>query len=288
MPSVAFSKWRLLQIVPLLAVPVCGCGTTTRSGDARKPCCVVYYLDGAGGGGILANWGRGVRQGFRTAGYQGEFINFSWQTGLGAAADQDASVGYKRLKAAKLAGAVARYTGGDAGTEVSLIALSAGAAVAVYTLEALPPGCEVHDLVLLGASVSAQYDLTRALRHVRHQAYVFTSDRDEILRAFVPVLGTADREFCGLCAAGLYGFRLPPRAGEETRRLYSKIRHIAWRPEFELDGNQGGHLGYVDSTFVRNRIAPLVLHEGPQFTRVAAGVAEWPKTQPASTRPQAN
>jgi len=102
------------------------------------------------------------------------------------------------------------------------------------------------------------------------------------------MLGTADREFCGLCAAGLYGFRPPPQAGEETRLLYSKIRHIAWRPEFERDGNRGGHLGYVGAMFVRNRIAPLLLHEGPHITRVAAGIARRPESQPATSQPQPN
>lgn len=280
-------SWRRLTShgVVFCALLVCGCRATSGLRNENPPCSVVYYFDGAGGGGVLANWGRGVERGFREAGFAGEFINYSWQTGLGAPADQNSSVRYKRARAAEVAAAIARYGEGDPGADISLIGLSAGSAIVVYALEALPPGSEVQDVVLLGASISAQYNLTEALRHVRHRFYVFTSERDEVLGAFVPLVGTADRRYCGRCAAGLYGFHLPPGAGEETRRLYGKIRSIAWRPEFELSGNQGAHLDFVNFAFVHRHIAPLLLHESPRLVHVAAETAEWAATQPAASRP---
>ena len=63
----------------------------------------VYYLDGAGGGGGLTNWGNGVRDGLKAAGFEGDFVNFRWQTGAGVAVDQVTPVGVKRAQARKLA-----------------------------------------------------------------------------------------------------------------------------------------------------------------------------------------
>ena len=72
----------------------------------------LYYLDGAGGGTVKKNWSAGVRQGLLEAGYPGAGEMFSWETGLGLIADQDASVRYKRTKARKLAREIQRQAAG--------------------------------------------------------------------------------------------------------------------------------------------------------------------------------
>ncbi len=234
---------------------------------------VVYYLDGAGGGGALLNWGRNVKHGLDLAGYQGDFQIFPWETRLGVLADQEEGVGYKRKKASELAALIADCTKANPNTPVNLMGLSAGTAVAIYTLEALPASSSVDNVVLLGASLSSDYDMTKALRHVKNDLYVFTSDHDAVLKVLVPFSGSADRRYVGANLAGLQGFHLPPGANAETRRLYAKVTNITWQPEFEQEGDWGGHTGATRPRFVQHYIAPLLMNDGPRFMRVRSLVS---------------
>lgn len=253
--------------------PLCVAGCSADRAALREQG-VVFYLDGAGGGGLLGGWGNGVRDGLKQAGYAGDFVDVPWHTGLGVAADQSAEVAYKRGKAQGVAREIVAYRKRYPQREVALVGLSAGTAVAAFTLEALPEDQAVDDVVLLGSSLSAHHDMSVALRHVRRKLYIFTSDKDAVLSVLVPLAGTADREFCGACSAGLGGFHLPRSASAETRRLYGKIENIAWRSEFERAGNFGGHTDATGGAFVRQYVAPLILRDAPRFT--AAG------RQPAS------
>lgn len=225
----------------------------------------VYYLDGAGGDGLLANWGRGVKAGLEEAGFNGKFVEPHWETGLGVIADQDASDAYKRQKAAGVAAQIREAKMKYPEAPITLIGLSAGTAVAVFTLEALPPNVQVDNCILLGCSVGDDYDLAKALTHVAGRLYVFTSDRDAVLNFAVPLAGTADRESGTIPSAGLNGFMMPADASLATRRLYSKVTNIAWRSSFEKDGDWGGHTDTTKARFVEQYIAPLVMQEGPQY-----------------------
>jgi pimeloyl-ACP methyl ester carboxylesterase len=219
----------------------------------------VCYLDGAGGGGALRNWSGGVKDGLVAAGYRGAAEMYDWETGLGALVDQDAGLAYKRAQAALVAARLENIVQPYPAVPVSLIGLSAGTAVTVFTLEALPDDRSVDNVVLLGASIAANYDLTKALRHVRHQFYVVTSEKDVVLSFLVPMTGTADRQ-ADEAAAGLKGFTLPPDAGEETQRLYrQKIVTIHWTKAFERDHDFGRHLDNVNKEFIRDHVAPLLL-----------------------------
>ena len=117
----------------ILAVTVTtGCASTAPDRAERMTRGYVYYLDGAGGGGIT-NWASGVRKGLRGAGYDGAGEMFSWQTGLGFAADQTASNNFKRSKASKLAQKMVAYHQQYPHAPMTLMGLSAGTAVAVFT-----------------------------------------------------------------------------------------------------------------------------------------------------------
>jgi pimeloyl-ACP methyl ester carboxylesterase len=249
-----------------------GCSQTMPDRAARMTRGYVYYLDGAGGGGLLSNWSGGVKQGMIDAGYSGAGEVFRWNTGLGVVADQDSSVEYKRSKAAALAHEIQEYTKEHPGAPVTLMGLSAGTAVAVFALEALPVSCPVDSVVLLGASISSTHDLTQALARVRNRMYVFTSEKDAVLAFLVPGAGTADRQV-GVPSAGLNGFQMPPGASAETRSRYAKISYIGWRPEFEKTGNYGGHTDTVKAPFVQEYIAPLVIQGGARKAAAAAAPA---------------
>jgi len=237
--------------------------------DQRLPCGNLYYLDGAGGGTELVNWCYGVRDGLHEAGYPGACEMFTWQTGLGAVADQDVDVQYKRQKAAELAARIRVYRKEQPDAPVVLIGMSAGTAVAVFTAEAAADDCPIDTVVLLGASISANYDLTKALRHVRGKLYIFTSPNDGVLGLFMAATGTADRQ--SGAAAGVAGFVMPAGATAETRKLYAeKVVTIAWTREFERVGNFGHHLDNVNKDFICKYVAPLVIGGPLPPTRVSA------------------
>lgn len=234
----------------------------------------VYYLDGAGGGGLISNWSGGLKRGLLDAGYEGAGEMFSWNTGLGVVADQDSSVEYKRGKASECARRIQQYARQQPGAPVTLIGLSAGTAVTVFVLEALPPDCPVENVVLCGASIGADYDLTRALQRVRNRMYVFTSENDAVLAYLVPVAGTADRQAGQVPSAGLRGFQLPANASADTRAQYGKVVHVRWRPEFAKYGDLGGHTDALKAPFVQHCMAPLIMSGTARRTQAVSAAAK--------------
>jgi pimeloyl-ACP methyl ester carboxylesterase len=204
------------------------------------------------------------------AGYAGAAEIFTWNTGLGVVADQSATVEYKRDKAAECAQRIQRYQHDHPGAPVTLIGLSAGTAVTVFVLEALPANCQVENVILCGASIGADYDLTKALQRVRNRAYVFTSENDAVLAFLVPMAGTADREAGVVPSAGLRGFQMPRNASSLTQAEYAKIAYIRWRPEFEQYGDFGGHTDALKAPFVQHCMAPLIMAGMAQRVQVAS------------------
>ena len=249
----------LLSGALALTVLSAGCSQTLPDRAERMTRGYIYYLDGAGGGGMFSNWSGGLRKGMLDAGYTGAAEIFRWNTGMGVVADQDASVEYKRGKASECAQRIQRYAREHPGAPVTLVGLSAGTAVTVFVLEALPPACPVENVILCGASIASDYDLTRALQRVRNRMYVFTSERDAVLAFLVPMAGTADREAGSVPAAGLRGFRMPVRASAETRTQYAKVAYIGWKPEFARYGDLGGHTDALKAPFVQHYMAPLIM-----------------------------
>jgi pimeloyl-ACP methyl ester carboxylesterase len=248
-----------------LLVAAAGCASPQSAGTGNLQIAgnpqygAVYYLDGAGGGG-LTNWEGGLKKGLIEAGYKGQLSMFPWETGLGVVVDQDTAVRYKRQKADEVAAEIVRFHRAYPASPIHLIGLSAGTAVAVFAVEALPPNLKVENVILFGASISNDYDLTKALGHVRTHLYNFTSEHDAVLGFLVPMSGTADRTDAP--AAGLDGFVMPPGANAQTRRLYlTKVVRIAWKAKYERDGDYGGHTGGVNASFVRDYVAPLIMRD---------------------------
>jgi pimeloyl-ACP methyl ester carboxylesterase len=240
-------------------VAAVGCSQQMSDRTERMTRGYIYYLDGAGGGGAFSNWSGGLKQGMLDAGYNGAGEIFPWNTGLGVVPDQDSSVEYKRGKAAECARRIQQYAKDQPGAPITLIGLSAGTAVTVFVLEALPPNCPVENVILCGASIASDYDLTRALQRVHNRMYVFTSENDAVLAFLVPMAGTADRESGNVPSAGLRGFTLPARASAATRAQYAKVSYIRWRPEFEKYGDFGGHTDALKGPFVQHYMAPLIM-----------------------------
>lgn len=221
----------------------------------------VFYFDGAGGGTKESNYAAGVVEGMLEAGYSGAGELVSWETGRGLMADQKASVAYKRAKAKEAADQILRYQARYPGAPVGLLGFSAGTAEAIFALEWLPESAAVDHVVLLGASISHDYDLTEALRRVRHKLHIFTSTHDRMLSQAMPLSGTADRKFHDP-GAGIKGFVLPAGASAATRRLYAeKIVTIPYSDDFRRDQNKGHHFDNVKKEFIRDQVAPVLMQQ---------------------------
>ncbi len=193
------------------------------------------------------------------AGYQGGGELISWQTGRGLIADQDASVAYKREKAKEGAAKILAYQKNHPGEPIGLLGFSAGTAEAIFALEVLPEAAPVDHVVLLGTSISEDYDLTKALKRVKNKLYIFTSTHDRMLGILMPFSGTADRKFNDP-GAGIKGFVLPKGASAATRKLYAdKIVTIPYSKDYRKDGDSGRHFDNVKKEFIRDEVAPLLM-----------------------------
>ncbi|HUN80365.1 MAG TPA: hypothetical protein VMV81_02535 [Phycisphaerae bacterium] len=264
-------------LLSVLLFPVfwnAGCSQTMPDRPERMKKGYIYYLDGAGGSGLIMNWSGGVRQGMLNAGYDGAGEMFPWGTHEGVMADQTASAEYKRGKAAELARKIVEYKQEHPDAPVTIMGLSAGTAVAAFTLEALPPNVKVETVILLSGSLSSTYNLTRGLQHVTGKCYIFTSENDAVLRFAVPMAGTADQTSSSGATIGLEGPQMPRPATPETRAQYAKIVKVPWNREFERYGNFGAHTDTVKGPFIEAFVAPLVLRtmtKGPTPSRFASG-----------------
>jgi hypothetical protein len=117
----------------------------------------------------------------------------------------------------------------------------------------------VDHVVLLGTSISHDYDMTAALKRVKHKLHIFTSTHDRMLSLAMPLSGTADRKYDNP-GAGIKGFILPPGASAETRQLYAaKIVTIPYSKDFRKDADKGHHFDNVKKEFIRDHVAPLLI-----------------------------
>jgi hypothetical protein len=238
---------------------------------------ITYFLDGAG------NFGFGketVPLGLEDGGYKGQIEHFIWTTYLGPALDQ-MYYSHNRRQGRRLAGKIADFQNKHPGGRVNIIALSAGSGVAVFALESLPSKYHVDNVFMLSSSLSADYDLSRALRRVDGGMYFYWSPRDPILRGLVPVVGTVDRENTSQ-VAGAVGATLPRGAGMDTRQLYvSRVRNIRWYTNELGSPLKFQHAGTTDRRFICEMVAPMLVR-GMASPIHAAAASPQPATSPAA------
>ncbi len=243
------SFWTLL-LGTACAVSAAGCG-----GFGLKPSADrfgrTYFIEGAG------NWGfgvRGVRRGLEAAGYHGNVMVYRWSPTLNPALDQTVGRPAAKANGAILARQIARYQKKYPDAQVNIIALSAGTGVAVWACEDLEPPAKVDNLILLGSSLSTDYDMSEALENIRGQVWVYYSPYDRILRGPVRTLGTIDGKL-GTEPAGLAGL-YPNRHKDE------RIHNVRWTRKYERYGWSGAHTDATSEPFVRLVLSRHILHEG--------------------------
>jgi len=232
-----------------------GCGQANYTHGNRYEEGLVVCLSGAGG--MMGETER-VREGLNAGGVTRAIEIFEWSGG-GVLADQT-NVEENHRKAQRLSRRIEEYMRSYPGQPVHLIGVSAGTGLVVWALEDLSEGHQATGAVLISSSLDTKYDLTSALGKVSDRLYSFNSVADTVLSLGVTLAGTVDRG--GGIAGGLVGFSPPNGVSDETQTLYKeKLVQISWWPGDVVLGHLGDHLGATSPSYVKTKIAPIVLGE---------------------------
>lgn len=247
------------------------------TGDARHG--ITFYVGGAGPMGHVGSYD--VPQGLQEAGYLGRVEVFTWQ-GVSHARDQ-LDLKNNRLTAVQLREKIKNYMRVYPDRPINIIGLSAGTGIATFALEVMPERVQVENVVFLGSSLSAGYDLTRALKRIRGRLCVFYSPHDVILKNVVAVAGTVDRSSASDGIAGLVGFSRPSQPSDETKSQYAKLHNIGYRAEFSNADYDGGHMDSTARAFIRDYVARIIMGDELPEPNPAAADAVGGR---ATTRPR--
>lgn len=209
------------------------------------------HLPGIGG---YRNVDRGMLRGLREGGYNVKIKPYDW---TGSDAGLAALVGTQRHRAEsiRIAQLIREHARNYPGARITVSAHSAGAGIIAWALEQLPPGVQVDSVLFIAPALSPEYDLSRALAHVREKAYVLYSPYDAaVLGVGTKMLGTVDGVKAE--ASGKVGFT-PPASAVDPQQ-YDKLVQVPYRAQWIKLGNIGDHIGGLARPFSRAVLAPLL------------------------------
>ncbi len=202
----------------------------------------------------------GMCDGLQEGGVKGAIRVFNWGLPFpGGYLSNLTRIDRNRRRAQDIAEEICRYQDAFPGRPVHLVAQSGGAGVAVFAAEALPAGRAVDGIVLLGAALSPDYNLSAALRRSRKGILNSYSRRDYfILKWGTRLFGTTDRCFTESC--GCVGFRIPGSLTAGDAALYEhKLEQLAWHPDMaDACHHWGGHLSSGGEVYLARHIAPWI------------------------------
>jgi hypothetical protein len=136
---------------------------------------------------------------------------------------------------------------------ITITSHSGGCGIAAWALEKLPDDIVIDTWVQMQSALSPEYDLSKALAHVR-RAYSFRSDLDTVvLGTGTKALGTIDGEKSE--SAGKVGYTMPESADAQQ---YKKLTQFAYDESWMRFDDIGDHIGPMTYRFARFMIAPLL------------------------------
>jgi hypothetical protein len=196
---------------------------------------------------------REMTAGLRDAGYSGAMDVYDWTAndpGLSAL------MAYKRnqVEAQKVADMITARFRAEPDVRIVLTAHSGGTGVIMWALEKLPEDVTVDSVMLLSSALSPQYDLSKALAHVRGKCYSFCSENDVlVLGAGTKMFGTIDGVKTE--AAGEFGFVFPANG---DAKQYEKLVQKPYDKSWMQYHNIGDHIGDMSRPFSRTILAPIL------------------------------
>lgn len=182
-----------------------------------------------------------------------------------------AGIERNRAEARRISQHILELTRVDKDRRMILTSHSGGTGMAIWALEDLPDDVSIDTLLMVASAISPEYDLSKALKHVRGHAYALNSTYDWVLGLGTRGFGTIDR--LQSPSAGYAGFVMP--AGADAAQ-YAKLVQIQYDPGWFVLGNLGNHIGAMNPLFARTMIAPLIL---------TGKLPALPSTQPSTLAP---
>lgn len=255
-------KTAMLLLLGLLAATGCCRGRNKEfTTDSRLQGGLVVILPGIEG---ESQMNHDIRDGLVAAGVHRALPIYRWGRPVpiaGPLLNQMDVLG-NRLEARKVARMVQDYQDQHPGKPVYLIGHSGGGGMAVFAAEALAEGRKIHGLILLSPSISARYDLTKALEKTRQGIVNFYSKADVgFLIVGTTLAGNVDG-WRGP-AAGAVGFDRP-NAEDPAQKFaaYKRLYQIALGRESPRDPLRA-HRAATRTDFVAHCVAPWILQDWP-------------------------
>ncbi|HET6429876.1 MAG TPA: hypothetical protein VM389_07335 [Phycisphaerae bacterium] len=238
------AAWVGVLAAGMLAAGGCGGVNTDYVTVERLDRGLTILLPGIEGEGMLSYQ---VRSGLLRAGVDMALPIYQWGRPVPLAGPllNQMDVAGNRTAAEQIARMIVNYQDTHPDRPVYIVGHSGGGGVAVFSAEALPPGRMVDGLILLSASISSGYDLSKALARCRLGIVNFHSKGDVgLLVIGTTLVGNVDGGHGP--AAGAIGF-------EDS---FPGLHEVGWSPDMARAGNFGGHSGTCEPRFVSRYVAP--------------------------------
>ena len=215
--------------------------------DVRKENGLVIILPGIEG---ESEFNHNIRRGLVSAGSYRAMPIYNWGRpipGLGMLLNQMDVLG-NRAAGKRIAQMIEQYEDAYPGRPVYIIGHSGGGGVAVFAAEELSKEYKIDGLVLLAASISDGYNLTKALNNCRNGIVNFYNPSDGgLLGVGTTLMGNVDG--ARGAAAGLNGFIKQP----------NKLYQIKVTDSMTAASGGGSHDAATRPRFVATYVAPWVL-----------------------------
>ena len=195
-----------------------------------------------------------IRRGLVSAGLPSAIPIYNWGAplpGIGMVINQTNFLG-NRLAGVRIAKMITEYQDEHPGRPVYVIGHSGGGGVAVFTAEGMPEGRQLDGLILLSASISKGYDLTKALSRCKSGIVNFYHEGDVgMLAVGTTLMGNVDGVHGP--SAGLGGFVKANSSDTASKReAYSRLFQVRVR------GGGDPHFAATRPSFVRRNVAPWI------------------------------
>lgn len=212
---------------------------------------LVVVLPGIEGKGISS---ASICEGLIEGGVSQRIETFEWGMpvpGLGMAFNQ-MDVARNRDQAEKLAIRIYEYQRAYPGRPVFLVGHSGGSGVAVFALESLArlrDAQPVSGAILIASSLSADYDLSPALKNTRY-GIVSVSNPFDLAALGIGTVAMGNVDGTRSASAGRTGFSM------EDARLFKMPVTVGMLRGIRITPHQAG----TTTSFVREYLAPWILH----------------------------
>ena len=233
------------------------------------------HLNGIGGERVCDHT---LLSGLGAGGFDADFHIYDWTEGdTGIVALQRHDI--HPVEARKVADMIIQQFTANPTQPIYVTGHSGGAAILTWALELLPDEIKVESACMFAPALSPQYDLTKALKHVKSQLYVFSSPHDfVVLSTGTRMFGTMDGVRSD--AAGLKGFVQPKTAdAEQYKKIVPQPYQRSWALRY---GNVGSHICALRPKFARDYVARLLLTGKPPVEDDDAAAA--PTTRPVEVK----